>query len=1350
MSRNNKIKKLIFCVNIKFLNKLYLYKFICAISIKFAKLRVEICQTENSFKILLNIFPIIKKEISMKALLVSLIIVLHSIHLHSQIAEHHTIWFTSTSLTPSGIYGLDHLSSGTPDYGYPKTYRPNSIALSPAVVSPDRQVFARFELDSSISHLIIRKITDGSLVKKIALTGSNPQWFPSGSDLFYETNGVVSSCWSINIYSEKTTKITDIVGQYYPSSDPGLGACALSPDGQKIAYIRFSDSNATMSGIFTPYIYDINTYRHKPFFDPGRSGKYNDSTFRSIIVYAAPAPPQTIRHLSWSRSGNYLAMYGTVRYEKLLNRFKGDTTHFWESKQGIMTVDGIEIHMMYETNNITFEHPDNFFFSTTGRTLAYNVRVGNSNHVFLATAGKKNSGRDRGQGTIICGNTTKQYCALSPWSNDGSKLLIQKNDNSLWLIPDKCEDGAKITVGGTTQRFIEDAQWINFSTKPEPEPSVITLEADPRMKSTLTSNLNPGILASGDFRIVEGIAADGAAKIVIRVRNNSAKNFTAKFTLETSQCASGTTGNPLEDGTLSMGFDSTAGVASSTLEMQSVNTGSGQVAWAVYNAPLDFVRNGTDDSAARSRTIRIAVTAGERLYFVELKIFRPPVVFIHGVWSNAAMWNVFPPLGTPDGTSNSRFSVFRIDYKKFNNQSLQTIIARKDDNGNIVAGALLDMEQILEQYRRQEHIAAIRADIIVHSLGGLVSRGMPLLEPSRYFSEQTFGKGRIHKLITMDSPHKGSEYCNFLTNSYWAADKEDREQMDAFLAEHILNDPTAPQNPISGGAVSDVNLDSKFLMMLNNSSEVMKQSPTHTIVGWSSPEQIFKNNLLVEAISWFVIGQGRKTFQDIFGAQEHDLIVGEQSQMGRFVFDTPTSYTIFNNVTHSAGFFAEKPIVSDKSGSAARVLQLLNSRRNSDLFSNNGKQFIAHDGHEISITPRDEQTPIKNNPTSIQSKELLTITAPLAGTKVNSFSSGITVDVEPPVGIIISKMYCTAFGQLYVDSTAPFSFQVTVPSDAALGTATLSVIARDSAQRMVFTSDSSVLKASVKVEVVSLYSLTTLVANYEHELNINLRENEKPLYVRGIYNDFVARDISRLSSTVYTSSDSTVAVASNGVVTGLKVGTAMIWVSNSGLKDSVKVTVLSSNLPPVADAGADQTILTFRTVQLDGSASYDPEKSPLRYTWSLIAKPDGSTAQLSDTNIVNPILIVDKEGYYVARLSVQDSTGEVGIAYTSIHVMQEVSVQEKELPQSQSLMLCAYPDPFSDVLTIEFSTYRQGYANLSIIDVLGREQLTVFNGEIKSGKHSMRVNSSKFYRGIYFCRLLTPSSMNVISMSKGF
>jgi hypothetical protein len=100
-------------------------------------------------------------------------------------------------------------------------------------------------------------------------------------------------------------------------------------------------------------------------------------------------------------------------------------------------------------------------------------------------------------------------------------------------------------------------------------------------------------------------------------------------------------------------------------------------------------------------------------------------------------------------------------------------------------------------------------------------------------------------------------------------------------------------------------------------------------------------------------------------------------------------------------------------------------------------------------------------------------------------------------------------------------------------------------------------------------------------------------------------------------------------------------VHGSGSTDTVEIfaTAASSNILPVADAGADQTTVPDEFVVLDGSASFDGNNDPLVFHWLLIEIPAASAASVSDPGAEYPIFFADVSGRYVAQLVVSDAVG---------------------------------------------------------------------------------------------------------------
>ncbi len=118
------------------------------------------------------------------------------------------------------------------------------------------------------------------------------------------------------------------------------------------------------------------------------------------------------------------------------------------------------------------------------------------------------------------------------------------------------------------------------------------------------------------------------------------------------------------------------------------------------------------------------------------------------------------------------------------------------------------------------------------------------------------------------------------------------------------------------------------------------------------------------------------------------------------------------------------------------------------------------------------------------------------------------------------------------------------------------------------------------------------------------------------------------------------------VVKNLVIGTYQFELKisdNSGLssKDTMQVIVndpSQPNRPPVANAGADQTItLPTNTVTINGNGSIDPDNNITGYAWTKISGPasfnitNSNTAQTQVTNLV--------QGAYQFELKVTDARG---------------------------------------------------------------------------------------------------------------
>lgn len=111
---------------------------------------------------------------------------------------------------------------------------------------------------------------------------------------------------------------------------------------------------------------------------------------------------------------------------------------------------------------------------------------------------------------------------------------------------------------------------------------------------------------------------------------------------------------------------------------------------------------------------------------------------------------------------------------------------------------------------------------------------------------------------------------------------------------------------------------------------------------------------------------------------------------------------------------------------------------------------------------------------------------------------------------------------------------------------------------------------------------------------------------------------------------------------GLVVLLALTGCSDSGAGPANTAPVAAVRPVPSAERGD--------TVVLDGTASSDAEDDSLRFTWTMMSRPAGSSAELVPANGANPAFVADLVGSYLVSLVVEDGRASSSPAQTTILV----------------------------------------------------------------------------------------------------
>ncbi len=84
------------------------------------------------------------------------------------------------------------------------------------------------------------------------------------------------------------------------------------------------------------------------------------------------------------------------------------------------------------------------------------------------------------------------------------------------------------------------------------------------------------------------------------------------------------------------------------------------------------------------------------------------------------------------------------------------------------------------------------------------------------------------------------------------------------------------------------------------------------------------------------------------------------------------------------------------------------------------------------------------------------------------------------------------------------------------------------------------------------------------------------------------------------------------------------------------VTLSTTNVAPVADAGLDRSAVVGQVIQLHAGRASDAEGDELAIDWSLVRRPQGSAAKISTPSEDRPSLTVDVPGIYIVQLDSTD------------------------------------------------------------------------------------------------------------------
>ena len=272
------------------------------------------------------------------------------------------------------------------------------------------------------------------------------------------------------------------------------------------------------------------------------------------------------------------------------------------------------------------------------------------------------------------------------------------------------------------------------------------------------------------------ICADGTARVYIKVKKKTGYPYTissVKLTCSDPNNINQTTpyiGKVLATN-YSTVYDTTGNIANST-SSQNSTLGIDDAYWFWFVAPDNFFRSSIDYfKGERMINFDVEVNYSNKAtetYKSSIRLFRPPVMLVHGFNSDEYAWSSFKfAAPNQDVLFQDATTIFKAGVKA-NNMIADALFI---DNAYLLAGGNNTLRensfqgQLFEQ--RNKGIACNRVDYICHSMGGCMIRSLINNFPNLYYAKgnsaiRNYNKGFTNKIITINTPHNGSVWANLL------------------------------------------------------------------------------------------------------------------------------------------------------------------------------------------------------------------------------------------------------------------------------------------------------------------------------------------------------------------------------------------------------------------------------------------------------------------------------------------------------------------------------------------------------------------------------------------------------------
>lgn len=597
------------------------------------------------------------------------------------------------------------------------------------------------------------------------------------------------------------------------------------------------------------------------------------------------------------------------------------------------------------------------------------------------------------------------------------------------------------------------------------------------------------------------ICADGSASTKIYVTNNS--------TIPNNQLGFYMASDPVNNNPDATGTFATNSVNGNQIE-------------ATLNHPKYWGGSGSFrlDTIVVCNLFNSSVT----LYRIPVQVCRAPVIFVHGLGGNS---QTFFQMENDIGFLSSYPSLltYRMDYEQSNTSIflVNTVNVKNEINGLLLTA-------------RNHGYSVGKVDYVGHSMGGILGR---LYLQGSYISYQH----NINKLITVNTPHSGSQWANTLITQY--------NSISSSVLWALFQLPN-----LTVTAIDDLRVDSYATDHSLNGTQYLNNNtvPSHSLITDLPAQQLFSgvDSWLAFATTQIMNSLGytqpQPLFTSMFDGEANDLVVAQSSQTGGL---SGSNITSVSGQAHIGS--------TDNPSIISAILNLLKANPSAGAFANSG--FLPTDLNPLI-------NPSSNGSISRASSDIQFISP--ANNTSYSTSSQLSVNIVSSGNISKMSFACYAGNKLVysVDSFATqLSLSFTTPADY-IGKLRLIALGYDAS-------------GFLDIDTLSVINSTTAtldsISFYPEFLNIPISGNS-PININGYFNDGVVRNLNHDPNVQYTFLNNSVAThTTDNLVHGQTIDTTTLLISYSGITKSVPVQVFQGDIVNALPViyGADDDALRF-------------------------------------------------------------------------------------------------------------------------------------------------------------------------------